>query len=67
MTPLSIKHEGECPYEEVSGAIQDGGRVRGHGSTDMPACADVFLDTDTEVEARDRITDLVHFMCSFNQ
>ena len=67
LTELSSKNQGEFPYDEVFETIQKGSKVRGHGSTDMPAWGDDFLQTDTENEVHERITTLVHYIWSLNR
>lgn len=66
LTELAGKNQGEFPYAEVFETIQKGSKVRGHGSTDMPAWGDDFLQTDTEDEAEERMTNLVHYVWSLN-
>ena len=61
LTLLSEKRNGEFPYQDVYKTIEGGKRVRGHGSTDMPAWGDAFLTTDSKEEATRRI----HHLCQF--
>jgi mono/diheme cytochrome c family protein len=67
LTQLSSKNQGEFPYEEVLETIEKGSKVRGHGSSDMPAWGTDFLQTDTKAEARERMMNLVQYIWSLNR
>jgi mono/diheme cytochrome c family protein len=45
LTTLSARNGGSFPYDHVVDIIRNGEKVKGHGSSDMPAWGDAFKRT----------------------
>jgi len=61
--------DGSFPFEKVTEAIALSRRVRGHGSSDMPAWGDAFKKTEGTGAAtpEEAISDLAHYLWSIQK
>lgn len=62
LTALSAQNNGEFPSEKVADVIRNGGRVLGHGTTDMPAWGRELAVRYHPDRARARISALVGYI-----
>jgi len=61
--------DGQFPFEKVENAISKSGRVRGHGSADMPAWGKAFEKTEGTGAAtpEEAVADLAQFLWSIQK
>lgn len=70
LTRISLRREGEFPFEEIRQIIDGRQGVRGHGDRDMPIWGDAFkVATGAEDDAAvaEKITQLVYFLRSIQE
>lgn len=68
LTVLAKENGGEFPFQRSVAVIDGRVKVKGHGSTEMPAWGDAFAEisaSDEEVEQK--ISQLVHFIWSIQE
>jgi mono/diheme cytochrome c family protein len=65
LTKLSANNGGTFPFDMVVNTIENGRRVRGHGTTDMPAWGDAFKMTAQDPnEPKLMMRELAHYLWS---
>lgn len=65
LTKLSENNGGTFPFDMVIKTIDQGRRVRGHGTTDMPAWGDAFkMTAENPDEPKVMMRELAHYLWS---
>ena len=65
LTALAAENGGEFPFQRAMAVIDGREKVKGHGTSDMPAWGDAFAEiSDSDEQVQDKIAQLVHFIWS---
>ena len=65
LTKLAAENGGEFPFQRSVAIIDGREKVKGHGTSDMPAWGDAFAEiSDSDEQVQAKIHQLVHFIWS---
>lgn len=68
LTVLAAENGGEFPYQRAMAVIDGREKIKGHGTSDMPAWGDAFAEiSDSDEQVQEKISQLVHFIWSIQE